>query len=264
MIQKSDLQKKKNKVYESFKLKINRLSLSFLIFLILLISIQYFIYKNQEVSNLDILGERQLDILTIQSYPYVGGNWTVLFMTIGKGDLKIEAVNNTFWNSLEENDLRFLEVRCGNKIQKYSWINNSVFIPTYYCDEISQEISMVATPGKHTLKFTFGNRIGYAYNVAPTNPNTTIRPIAPVSANNLNCSFTYLDLENETGNGSIIWYNSSTEHFRINISILTGNNSLLSYTLLENQTNLYKKEGDADWTKIRCGGPSQGIFKQGR
>ena len=41
--------------------------------------------------------EISLTILTIQSYPAVGGNWTVLFNTTGTADLKIKASNGTSW-----------------------------------------------------------------------------------------------------------------------------------------------------------------------
>src|SRR3989344_6740164 len=55
--------------------------------------------------------EISLTILTIQSYPAVGGNWTVLFNTTGTADLKIKASNGTSWsNDLNSTgtDLTFL------------------------------------------------------------------------------------------------------------------------------------------------------------
>jgi len=52
-----------------------------------------------------------ITIINAQSYPIVGGNWTVKFETIGKGNLTIKAINGTEFNR----DLQFLEIRCGNK-----------------------------------------------------------------------------------------------------------------------------------------------------
>ncbi|MEM0465069.1 MAG: hypothetical protein QXW97_00005, partial [Candidatus Pacearchaeota archaeon] len=73
--------------------------------------------------------EISFKILNIQSYPVVGGNWEVKFNTTGKSDLKISVAEGTTWSNLdEENDLKFLEVKCGDKKIDYQWINNSIFI----------------------------------------------------------------------------------------------------------------------------------------
>ena len=82
-------------------------------------------------------------------------------------------------------------------------------------------------------------------NTAPSDANTTITPTLPITADNINCSWTYLDSDNDAGTGTIIWYNNSVEHFRTNIST-TGNNTIVSYTLLRNQTNNFS-QGD-NWT----------------
>src|SRR3989344_3128268 len=76
----------------------------------------------------------------------------------------------------------------------------------------------------------------------PANANTTLRPTNPYKTNNLNCSFTFIDPNtDDPGIGTIIFYNSSREHFRTNISIAQGNsnNTIVSYTLLNNQTNTF-------------------------
>ncbi|MCX6711758.1 MAG: LamG domain-containing protein [Candidatus Woesearchaeota archaeon] len=111
--------------------------------------------------------EVSITILTVQSYPTVQGNWTVLFNTTGTADLIINISNGTTWsNSNELNDLKFLEVRCGNNKLNYNWINDSVIIYNYECNQTASEISKVLTEGKHTLQFTFGNDTEYAYNYA--------------------------------------------------------------------------------------------------
>ena len=83
-----------------------------------------------------------------------------------------------FWsgNSNSNYDLQFLEVRCGEEVLDYEWINNSVFIENYECDETGYEISKVITPGKHTLEFTFGDDTDYANNLA-LKLNITLTPI---------------------------------------------------------------------------------------
>jgi hypothetical protein len=40
-----------------------------------------------------------ITILNPQSYPSVGGNWTVRFNTTGKANLSITAVNGTTWTN---------------------------------------------------------------------------------------------------------------------------------------------------------------------
>src|SRR3989344_6069699 len=119
--------------------------------------------------------EISLTILTLQSYPVVNSNWTVLFNTTGTADLKIRASNGTTWsNDLNSTgtDLTFLELKCGTAIQNYQWLNNSVLISNYQCNETSQEISKVLTIGVHTIEFTFGNITKHAYNLASVTNGT--------------------------------------------------------------------------------------------
>ncbi|RLG13900.1 MAG: hypothetical protein DRN66_03310 [Candidatus Nanohalarchaeota archaeon] len=110
-----------------------------------------------------------LIILNPQSYPMVGGNWTVIFNTAETENLIISALNGTSWSdSNEENDLKFLEIKCGNHTLDYTWLNetNSVFIQNYACNETGYETSKVLTTGRHNLKFQFGDIIRYAHNWA--------------------------------------------------------------------------------------------------
>jgi len=102
--------------------------------------------------------EIELIILNVQSYPTVGGNWTVKFNTTGTANLTITAVNGTTWTNYSESDydLKFLEIKCGNQTLDYEWINESVFIENYTCNQTGYEISKVLTTGKHQLRFTFG------------------------------------------------------------------------------------------------------------
>ncbi|MEK6826728.1 MAG: hypothetical protein AABX90_03800, partial [Nanoarchaeota archaeon] len=91
-----------------------------------------------------------------------------------------------------------------------------------------------------TVSSNWSNKSIIISNTQPENPNTTIVPSSPVKTDNLNCSFTYIDTNNDQGTASIIWYNQSREHFRTNISIANNsNNTIVSYTLLRNQTNAF-------------------------
>lgn len=114
------------------------------------------------------LGE--ITILNPQSYPLVGGEWTVLFTTVGCADLTISAINGTTWsNNDQDHDLEFLQCLRGNETLEYAWVNNSVFIPDFSSNETCSEISEVLEPGFHTLMFQFGTAIAFAHNLASEN-----------------------------------------------------------------------------------------------
>jgi hypothetical protein len=111
--------------------------------------------------------EVDITIINVQSYPTVGGTWSVLFNTTGEANLTIKAVQGTTWSNVNENeDLKFLQIQCGDQTLSYDWINDSVFIENYTCAETGNETSKVLTPGKHTLEFRFGEDVEYAYNRA--------------------------------------------------------------------------------------------------
>ena len=111
-----------------------------------------------------------ITIMNSHSYPLVGGKWTVLFTTVGQGDLTITAINGTTWSNTDQDyDLRFLECRSGNETLFYSWVNNSVFIPDFSSNETCSEISEVLAPGPHLLQFRFGDDVAFAYNLASEN-----------------------------------------------------------------------------------------------
>jgi hypothetical protein len=146
--------------------------------------------NNYKIENITGTGIAQLTILTVQSYPAVGGNWIVAFNTSGTADLTITATNGTTWTNYSDSstyDLKFLELRCGNTTLSYTWINNgtnctttntcSVYYANYSCNTTTSfETSKVLTGGNHTLKFQFGNNTEYAFNQA-NNPPTQSKPI---------------------------------------------------------------------------------------
>ena len=103
-----------------------------------------------------------INIINAQSYPAVGGNWTVRFNTTGAANLTITPVNGTEF----ERDLKFIELKCGNDIIDAQYYEEKVFYPDWNCSEEGKEISKVLLPGKHILEFSFGNEKAYAYNTA--------------------------------------------------------------------------------------------------
>ena len=65
--------------------------------------------------------EVEITILNVQSYPTVGGNWTVRFNTTGTGNLTINPSNGTSYAEIPDNastisDLEYLETRCNDVI----------------------------------------------------------------------------------------------------------------------------------------------------
>ncbi len=109
----------------------------------------------------------EINVLNVQSYPIVEGNWTVKFNTTGVANLTIRPYDGTRWS--KDNgfyDVQFLDLRCGNKTVDYEWIDNSVFVEDYSCNETSYETSKVFTEGKHDIEFLFGNLRADAHNFA--------------------------------------------------------------------------------------------------
>ncbi|MCJ7698612.1 MAG: hypothetical protein MUO73_09830, partial [Thermoplasmata archaeon] len=116
-------------------------------------------------------GSGDITIINVQSFPLVGGKWTVWFSTVGRADLTITAINGTSWSNTENcsgYDLQFLSVQRGNQTLNYEWVGGSVIIENYSSNETGFEISKVLDAGEHSLMFQFGNDVAFAYNDAST------------------------------------------------------------------------------------------------
>jgi len=144
--------------------------------------------------------EIEITILNVQSYPQVGGNWTVMFETSGVANLTIKASNETTWvdnynKTLNQTfDLEFLTLTCNNTIQNYTWTNNNeIFVKDYNCTQTGYETSKVLTEGKHHLQFTFGDQIVYAHNSAGNPGIEFVNPTESDSATITN-SFTEVNI----------------------------------------------------------------------
>jgi len=179
--------------------------------------------------------ETNITILNVQSYPTVGGNWTVAFNTTGTADLSIRAVDGTTWTNYSEDgyDLKFLEVRCGNELLAYEWINGSVFIANYSCNETGFESSKVLTPGVHNLEFAFGDDIKYAHNNATVAPMINFTSPTPASGNITKNTSVQINVSIiDTGDLSTViwnWNGTNTTIFNNNLFMLynLNNNSAL-------------------------------------
>ncbi|MHC1575109.1 MAG: hypothetical protein ACXQTY_04830, partial [Candidatus Methanogasteraceae archaeon] len=176
------------------------------------------------LSNQSFEVKADITVINVQSYPTVGGNWTVEFETVGCANLIITAVNGTVWNNAdEEGDLQFLEIKCGDQTLDYEWINNSVFIENYSCNETGYEISKVLTAGDHHLKFQFGSDVEYAHNWASVS-ELNFTPPTPA-------------------NESTIY----ADHATINVSIATDN--LTYFTFNWNGTNYTYTTCGIEWNQ---------------
>ena len=126
--------------------------------------------------------EADLEIINVQSYPAVGGNWKVKFTTNGTADLIISAINGTTFGTESPDDLLFLELNNGTHTLNPIVNGNTITIYNYSSTEIGFEESEVLTPFKHHLMFQFGNKTGYAHNsvFVPNGPKAILLYDAPV------------------------------------------------------------------------------------
>lgn len=177
-----------------------------------------------------VFGFAEITIINVQSYPSVGGEWEARFTTVGKADLTIKAVDGTTWsNENEDKQLKFLEVKCSETVLPYKWIDDSVVVQGYECDETGSETSKVLMAGKHTLEFGFGEDIEYAYNQTDVN-------LSPLGAANTDGDAGVLALidtddtsySDDSANSADNWTRAQT----FDVSGLSGTiNSITAYVL---------------------------------
>ncbi len=115
-----------------------------------------------------------IDVIDIQSYPSLGGNWTVRFTTNGTANLTITGINGTDFTEIPDdnstiNDLKFIDLTCNNQTVPYQ-LNmsgaqlKSVVKNNYNCSGEGRFTSKVLTAEKHYLEFRYGDKIKYAKN----------------------------------------------------------------------------------------------------
>jgi len=100
-----------------------------------------------------------LRILNVQSYPELGGNWTVGFNTTGTADLNITK------DEITQEHLTFVHLKCGDEIVEPVIQGPSVFVENWNCDDQIAEIEhIVEVAGKHSQYFQFGDAEAWAFN----------------------------------------------------------------------------------------------------
>jgi len=110
--------------------------------------------------------EADIQIINVQSYPTVGGNWTVYFTTTGTAELTITGIDGTTFGESLPDDLKFLELNNGTHSLMPQIVGNSIIYQNYSSTIQGFESSLVLTPGRHHLEFRFGNDVAYAHNDA--------------------------------------------------------------------------------------------------
>ncbi len=155
----------------------NRTGFVFILITILVVAGSFWGLKIYKAISAEKLAtqSKDLTILNARSFPAVGGSWLTQFTTDGQADLKIEGVNGTFFeptNTNERSDLKFLTLQCGNTEFTPARQGNSYVYPNWGCEDFGYFSDQVLTQGHHYLKFTFGDRISYAYNTAGALPWT--------------------------------------------------------------------------------------------
>ncbi len=111
-------------------------------------------------------GGAYITIINVQSYPMVGGNWTVRFNTTGVANLTITTINRTTFGNSAPDDLEWLQLRCDDQVLNASFNGTHVFYPDWNCSGIGKQIVHVMTEGSHHQMFTFGNETAFANNYA--------------------------------------------------------------------------------------------------
>jgi len=112
--------------------------------------------------------EADIEIINVQSYPVVGGKWTVNFNTTGIADLTITGIMGTTFGESLPDDLKFLELNNGTHTLApiINLTANTITYHNYTSNMTGFEASKVLTPGDHHLMFQFGNDVGFAHNFA--------------------------------------------------------------------------------------------------
>ncbi|ODS35834.1 hypothetical protein BEH94_05620 [Candidatus Altiarchaeales archaeon WOR_SM1_SCG] len=109
-------------------------------------------------------------VLNLKSNPYVGGNWTVDFVTTGSGAdaLKVTAIDGTEFGV----DIDFLGLYCGDEEVDFNVTGNEYFSNNWDCLEEGHIVNEVLTEGEHHLRVEFGDEVGFADNYAGCTCNT--------------------------------------------------------------------------------------------
>ncbi|MCB9362274.1 hypothetical protein H6504_02465 [Candidatus Woesearchaeota archaeon] len=112
--------------------------------------------------------EVEITVLNVQSYPLIGGNWTIRFTTAGTADLAISAYMGTTYGETLPDDLWPIELRCDDTPLAPIFNGTHVVYEDFSCDGVAYHTVKVLTGGKHYQELTFGDATAHAQNDAGT------------------------------------------------------------------------------------------------
>ncbi|MFH1590601.1 MAG: hypothetical protein ABIC95_01600, partial [archaeon] len=78
--------------------------------------------------------EVEITVLNVQSYPTVGGTWTVAFNTTGQANLTISAVDGTTYGGGSPDDLEPLQLLCGDEDVIFNCEGNNCSSANWSCN----------------------------------------------------------------------------------------------------------------------------------
>lgn len=136
-----------------------------ILFVVCLIGAGVFYFSNSQKGNeIQLQTTPGLKLLNSHSYPEAGEEWVVSFETRGVADLNIIP------RDLDTiGDLDFITLTCEGKEKAEDGSpqileEDAIFYPNWQCDGVGELTHLVNIARKHTLKFTFGNLVAFAYN----------------------------------------------------------------------------------------------------
>ena len=122
---------------------------------------------NEIISNLKLLDELKMEQDSYRDPTINADEIAQTQQLIDDLTVQHEALQSQFILETAENpipDLRFLNITCGDQSVPYTWIDNSVVIENYSCNETGLVSSLTYTPNDHYLEFQFGSDIAIAQN----------------------------------------------------------------------------------------------------
>lgn len=106
----------------------------------------------------------EINVLNVQSYPAVGGEWKIEFTTQGKESLTITGMSHDEYKTVFGEDVEFKFLQCGQQKIRTLKQGNGYLAGSWECADKGVLTVKVLKPGKHHLQFDFGEETADAYN----------------------------------------------------------------------------------------------------